>query len=74
MTQRTRTGEPRKITRYEIRWRNGPEGQRTGVFYINYPKKSQAIAKKRQLVRDFPRAQWRIIKTKKNVWIRRTNG
>lgn len=69
MAQRKKSGLPRQITRYELRFND--RGKK-GVYYINYPKKVQAVAKRKQFIKGFPGVKWTVKKTKRNVWIKKT--
>ena len=69
MAQRKKSGEPRQITRYQL---NFKKDKQKGVYYINYPKKTQAIKKQRILKKDFPKVSWTIRKTKRNAWVKKS--
>ena len=67
MAQRKKCGVPRQITRYELRFRDGND---SGVYYINYPNKSKALAKKRNFRRNSG-VNWSVHKIKRNVWVKK---
>lgn len=68
MSQIKKSGEPRQITRYELKFND--KGKR-GVYYINYSKKFQAVSKRKILSKGFPGVRWTIKKIKRNAWIKK---
>lgn len=69
MAQFKKSGKSRQITRFQLKFND--KGKK-GVYYINYPKKSQAAIKRRILKKNFPSVIWTIKKTKRNAWIKKT--
>lgn len=68
MAQYKKSGEPRQITKYELRFK---DGRKTGVYYINFSRKEEALAKARRFRKSFKGVTWTVHKIKRNVWIKK---
>ena len=70
MAQRKKSGAPRQINRYELRFKDS--SGKKGIYYINYSKKAQAMKQASRFRKNFEGSKWSVHKVKRNVWTKKT--